>query len=103
MSWPCPASSSNVGTAKSGVPMKIKRSGMSDLHAGAPRPFGERVHHAVLSGDVARLLRRALGVLLAEFGLLCEFLDDAVALELGNMVDKQHSVEVVEFVLQAGR
>ena len=34
---------------------------------------------------------------------LGEFLDDAVALELGHMVDEQHAVDVVDLVLQAGR
>src|SRR5262249_59901554 len=34
---------------------------------------------------------------------LAEFLDDAGALELGDVVDEQHAVEMVDLVLQAGR
>src|SRR5665213_751357 len=77
MSWPCPCSSSSNGTEKSGVPMKIRRRGMSLRRASAGR-FSE--------------LRR-LGV----------FLDDAVALQLGDVVDEQHAVEMVDLVLDAGR
>src|SRR5438105_4219173 len=42
-----------------------------------------------------RLLRRALG------GLL-EFLENAVALQLRQIVHEQHAVEVVDLVLDAG-
>src|SRR3984957_8334123 len=35
--------------------------------------------------------------------LLDEFLDHPVALQLGNMVDEQHAVRVVDFMLQGGR
>ena len=30
------------------------------------------------------------------------FLNDAVALELGDMIDEQHAVEVIDLVLQTG-
>ena len=33
---------------------------------------------------------------------LAEFFDDAVALELGNVVDEEHAVDVVDLVLEAG-
>ena len=36
-------------------------------------------------------------------GGLGELLDHAGALELGNVIDEQHAVEVIDFVLQAGR
>ena len=36
-------------------------------------------------------------------GCFGEFFDDAVALELGKMIDKEHAIDVVNLVLQAGR
>ena len=44
------------------------------------------------------LLRRLL-----RLGCLGEFLDDAVALELGDVIDEEHAVGVIDLVLQAGR
>src|SRR5262245_8245922 len=41
-------------------------------------------------------------LLLGPLRRLGEFLDDAVALELGQVIDEQHAVEVVDLVLQAG-
>src|SRR5258708_11954804 len=79
---PLPASSSKVGTAKSGVPMKTRRSGMSDLLAVIV------VTHSRPKDGVASLayalFRRALAALLERLG---ELLDDAVALQFGNLVD----------------
>src|SRR3954468_23503663 len=122
MSWLCPDNSSSVGTAKSGVPMKISRSGMSAAHAEASRPHGEErrrrvsnhggrpiLRDAVLRTASRRMGRRRIVMhqLLRprEFALLerlGEFLDDAIALELGNVVDKQHAVEMIDLMLDAG-
>ena len=60
--------------------MKIRRSGIRQ------------------SFDAAGSLR----VLLGPLRRLGEFLHDAVALELGDMVDEQHAVEMVDLVLDAG-
>src|SRR4051812_41074834 len=79
MSWPCAWSSRKVGTENSGVPMKINRSGMSPIR--------------VVVAKVRPL---------AKLGRLGEFLDDAIALELGDVIDEQHAVEVVDLVLDAG-
>src|SRR5689334_16080965 len=77
MSCSCRANSSSVGTAKSGVPMKIRRSGIS--------------------------LGRAFAGQLAELRGLGELLDDAVALELGDVIDEQHAVQMIDLMLNAGR
>ena len=46
--------------------------------------------------------QRGSGVGVGALGGLGEFLDDPIALELGNVVDEQYAVEVVDLVLQAG-
>ena len=87
------ASSTSVGTAKSGVPMKIRRIQANLWRAGA-----------ATSADMMRRLL-ILGQRLDAFGLLCrflEFLHHHVALEFGNMVDEQHAVDMIDLVLQAG-
>src|SRR6476646_485273 len=94
MSCPRAASSTSVGTAKSGVPMKIRRIQANLYRAGA-----------ATSADMMRRLR-VLRQRLGAFGLLgrlFEFLHHHIALELGNMVDEKHAVDVVDLVLQAGR
>src|SRR5262245_11568402 len=73
------ATASSVGTAKSGVPMKTRR--------------------MLLRRGLASL-RRFLGRLLRRLG---ELLDHAITLELGDVVDEQHAVEMVDLVLQAYR
>src|SRR5262245_41019086 len=81
-SWPRPTSSTSVGTAKSGVPMKTRRSGI--------RPSFD-------AGD-----RRLRVLFLGPLRRLGELLRDAVALELGDAVDEELAVEVVHLVLDAG-
>src|SRR5258708_11925 len=80
MSWPSAASRCSVGTAKSGVPMKGRRGDMM------VRP--------------ARGLRLFRGGLLRGLG---EFLGDAVALQLGQVIDEQLAVEMVDLMLHACR
>src|SRR5919205_3513277 len=69
--------STRVGTAKSGVPMKTSLSGI-------PPPSD-----AVL----------ALALFLA--GSLGELPDDQVALQLREVVDEEHAVEVIDLMLEA--
>src|SRR4051794_5027852 len=78
ISWPCAASARKVGTAKSGVPMKIKRSAIGE----------------------ADLLRS--GLFGGALGSLGEFLQNAVALQLRKVVHEQHAIEMIDLVLDAG-
>src|SRR5215471_4517274 len=127
MSCPRAASSMRVGTAKSGVPMKIRRSGIfrpkvSTSHGracpGHPRLSysesaktwmpGTRPGMTKKGSNSADMMRRllVLGQRLGARGLfrgLLELLQYHVALELGDMVDEQHTIDVINLVLQAGR
>ena len=53
------------------------------------------------AGFFARCARMGLGPAreLCRFG---EFLCHPIALELGNMIDEKHAVEVIDLVLQTG-
>src|SRR3974390_973599 len=77
----------SVGTAKSGVPMKIRRIQAPPLLAdvmGRYLVLGQRLHG------------------FAALGRLPEFPYHNVALELGDIVDEQHAVSMIDLVLQAG-
>src|SRR6185437_2437240 len=87
MSCPASASAISAGTAKSGVPMKIRR-------MQAPPE---------LSNVMRRLF--VLGQRLNGLALLRRFLEALhhhVALELGDVVDEQDAVGVIDLVLQTG-
>src|SRR5438876_6785866 len=73
MSWPAAIRPARAARAKSGVPMKARR--MAD---------------AGLDGNGVELFR------------LHQFAQDDIALEGGQMVDEENSVEVVHLVLDAG-
>src|SRR5258708_39532249 len=69
--------------------------------------FAERVrasvfpnHHAAREGRPRS--RSVLSLLLRFLRCLGELLNDALALELRNVVDEQHAVDVIDFVLNAG-
>src|SRR5450631_1556501 len=75
----------SVGTAKSGVPMKIRR-----MQA-PPDLFNVMRRLFVLGKRLTRL---------AALGRLLESLHHHAALELGDIVDEQNAVGVVDLVLQ---
>src|SRR5690606_41891436 len=76
MWWPASAKARKVAAENSDLPMKTTRS-------------------AILDGKPARR-----GLVL---GQLPELAHHHVALELGDVVDEQHAVQVVDLVLEAGR
>src|ERR1700675_3209618 len=86
MSWPAASKAARLGTAKSGVPMKASRCrpGVApfitkpERRAGSDRLFGFEA------------LR------------LDKFAQDDVALQRRNMVDEQHTLEVIHLVLDDG-
>src|SRR3974390_949556 len=77
----------SVGTAKSGVPMKTRRIQAPPLLADVMRRY------LILSQCLHGL---------AALGRLPEFPYHHVALELGDIVDEQHAVGMIDLVLQAG-
>src|SRR3990167_7495298 len=83
MSCPRPTSSASVGTANSGVPRNTMRTKANLLLSLSPCERGSTRRAA---------LRR-----------LREFLGNAGALELRDVVDKQNAVGVIDLVLQHAR
>src|SRR4051812_2301340 len=90
--------------------MKTRRSGMKRSFEAEDRASDAPNRLISSNARSARPMRREgrcrsarLSVLFGALGSFGEFLDDAVALELGDMVDEQDAVEVVDLVLDAGR
>src|SRR3954454_7688751 len=81
ISWPWPERASSVGTAKSGVPMKIRRRGI---------------------GNADRFWSAKPALLRGPLGRLGEFFQHAVALQLREIIHEQHAVEMIDLVLNAG-
>src|SRR5215469_11531372 len=80
MSWPASRSALRIRAAKSGVPRNARRSLAGGWGAMAP------------SGGDGRL--ETLG--------LAELAQDDAALQRRNVIDEQHAIEMVDFVLDAG-
>src|SRR5262249_61928884 len=101
MSCPRVARSSSVGTANSGVPMKIRR-----IQENLQCARSYRIQFAAARAISANMMRRLLilGQWLDALGLLCrllEFLYHHIALELRYVIDEEHAIGMVDFVLQA--
>ena len=80
---------------------RLRRAGIDrrDLMAAADK-FDQRRHGEFRRAHEDEAERQSRLHLLRCLG---EFLGDAVALELGQVIDEQHAVGVVDLVLQAGR
>src|SRR5689334_12631321 len=92
-------SSTSVGTANSGVPMKTRRrltlvSRFRNSHGCLYRfQANFRIGTLANPGPSARLFQTLR---------LCELLEGHRALEARKMIDKQNAFEVIDFVLQTG-
>src|SRR5260370_40879278 len=84
MSWPAAASAFSVGTANSGVPMKIRRRGMV-----RQRSSGGQGGLRLFCCAQLRRLGKLLG--------------DAIAFQLRNVVDEQLAIEMIDLMLDTGR
>src|SRR5262249_20578816 len=98
MSCPASATAVSVGTAKSGVPMKIRRRGMERSRVA----LGSTSLSAMVGQSEREGRNKLRLLLLLALAGLGKFLGNPLALEAGDMVDEQHAVEVVDLVLQAG-
>src|SRR5262245_54177547 len=91
---PVAAIASRVGTANCGVPANAMRASSSNYAPGGPRRTSDHGH-----GSAARVRSFRRGA----FRFLGGFFLQALALELGEIVDEQLAFEVVHLVLNADR
>ena len=96
-------SRASVGTENSGVPMKMMRSGIADSAGQALSRFARSNGFTSFRSSLTPRMRlpdhparRAI------LGELLELLHHHVALQLRDVVDEQHAVQMVDLVLQAG-
>ncbi len=84
------------------APGRLRHAGIDryDLMAAAVGNLDKRRHGEIGRAHEHQAERQSRLHLLGCFG---EFFDDAVAFELGNMVDEKHAVGVIDLMLQAGR